>query len=549
MEFFNSNFFNTNWSDIFNDGYFTNGWLNLSNNFTTWLAAQGGGFHFDSSDYEGWPLPPTPTNTVNTNYGEYTNFWLLVTNNSTNAYVSCVNTLSNLTYEVLTNRNLASTNWGIWRTFLASNSIMPMPSISLSSNAMFFQGRLVWSTGTNGLPDWWQMLYFDQLGVDPNGNPAGDGINNLNKYLIGLNPNIAYVSPLIVRPPGGDYVSMPAISVISLAGSAIKYTTNGSIPSSTNGMSISSGVPLTNLPNGSFTLKAWESGSTSNVPVSAIYTIVPATPAFSIPSGLYAIGTTVQISCTTTNATVYYTTNGVDPTTNSAQILATNIITHTTNQTIKAMGWLGTNASPVVSAVYIVAGPPPNDNFSNATILSGVSGTFYGTTLASTIEPFEETDLNRYFYDAASSGDSVWYKWVAAHKRQTSFLIFPSAGTSTTSFLTSVYFPSNDGPNLTNLVPADFYWNGQDSFTLVATQSIAYYISLSDYHSLGPFDIAWQYVGDEADPPIFSPGSGTNVSAELVTVSDNDTNAVLRYTLDGTNPTHQTPLPSCRAAH
>ena len=191
MEFFNSNFFNTNWSDIFNDSYFTNGWLNLSNNFTTWLAAQGGGFSFESSG--GFSLPPDPTNTVNTNYAGITPIsGSTVSNVSTNVNIRMVNTLSNVTYEVLTNKNLSNTNgWGIWRTFLASNSITPMPSISLSSNALFFQGVMVGSTGTNSLPDWWCLEYFGTLNVNPYADPDGDGLCNMDEYVLRTNPTNA----------------------------------------------------------------------------------------------------------------------------------------------------------------------------------------------------------------------------------------------------------------------------------------------------------------------------------------------------------------------
>jgi hypothetical protein len=473
--------------------------------------------------------------TVTTNYLNYTNFWIVVTNSPTNAFVSLESTLSNLTYEILTNSSLTTTNWHVWKTLLASNSITSEPPLTLASNAMFFRGALVWSTGTNGLPDWWQMEYFGQLGVNPNGNPAGDGINNLNKYLMGLNPNIAYISPLIVSPPGGDYISMPAISVISLAGATIKYTTNGSTPSSTNGMAISSGVPLTNLPSGSFTLKAWESGLTSNIPASATYTIIPATPTFSIPGGLYAVGTTLQISCATSNAIVCYTTNGVDPTTNSAQIQATNIITLTTNETIKAMGLLGANASPVASAAYIIEGPPPpppNDNFSNVITLSGSAGEVIGTTLGATLESFETNSPDGYFnYEWGS--DSVWYKWTAPSNGAV-FLNYFVYGVGINVY----YIPSGSSLNPTNLVPvssSDFSGNDNYSSILTATQSVTYYIAITSY-TPGPFNLAWQFVGPTG-APIFGLYPGTYLTSQSVTVSCPDPNAIICYTTNGVNPT------------
>jgi hypothetical protein len=43
-------------------------------------------------------------------------------------------------------------------------------------------------TDGNGLPDTWQMLYFGHLGVDPNADPDGDGLSNLQEYLHHTNP-------------------------------------------------------------------------------------------------------------------------------------------------------------------------------------------------------------------------------------------------------------------------------------------------------------------------------------------------------------------------
>ncbi|MGP8200622.1 MAG: chitobiase/beta-hexosaminidase C-terminal domain-containing protein [Limisphaerales bacterium] len=476
-----------------------------------------------------------PDYTFTSSYLNYTNFWLTITNNSTNAFVSVESTLSNLTYEILTNSSLASTNWGVWHTYLASSSNTPAPPVNLNANVMFFRSALVWSTGTNGLPDWWQMNYFGQLGVNPNGNPAGDGINNLDKYILGLNPNISYASQLIITPPGGNYITTPTVTIFSLNGSSIKYTTNGSIPSATNGITIESGVTIASLPGGSFTLKAWESGLT-NVPASATYTIIPATPTFSILSGLCDYGTTLQINDATANAVVYYTTNGIDPTTNSLQAPMTGIIL-TTNVTIKAAAVLGTNISPVAQAEYIVAltNPPPNDNFSNAAVLSGVAGEFTGTTLNATLE-FFETNNSSEFYWNDQYGNSVWYKWVA-----------PSNGTALficDNFATEFdfYIFTNGSSNPTNLVSvsADQSYFPLVYYTLPVTQNVAYYVSVTAYEE-GPFDASWQYVGP-TPAPIFSPDAGTYQTGQLVTVSDNDTNATIYYTLNGSTPTTNSPI-------
>jgi subtilisin family serine protease len=44
-------------------------------------------------------------------------------------------------------------------------------------------------TDGNGLPDWWEQLYFGHLtGTDPNADPDGDGFNNLQEYIADTNP-------------------------------------------------------------------------------------------------------------------------------------------------------------------------------------------------------------------------------------------------------------------------------------------------------------------------------------------------------------------------
>jgi len=43
-------------------------------------------------------------------------------------------------------------------------------------------------SNVNGLPDAWERTFFGGLGVDPNADPDGDGLSNLEEYLAGTNP-------------------------------------------------------------------------------------------------------------------------------------------------------------------------------------------------------------------------------------------------------------------------------------------------------------------------------------------------------------------------
>lgn len=45
--------------------------------------------------------------------------------------------------------------------------------------------------GGNGIPDWWEYLYFGTRGIDPQASPAGDGLSNLLKYAVGFSPLVS----------------------------------------------------------------------------------------------------------------------------------------------------------------------------------------------------------------------------------------------------------------------------------------------------------------------------------------------------------------------
>ena len=49
----------------------------------------------------------------------------------------------------------------------------------------------VGSGAGNGIPDWWELIYFGTRGVVPTASYANDGISNLMKYAFGLNPLVS----------------------------------------------------------------------------------------------------------------------------------------------------------------------------------------------------------------------------------------------------------------------------------------------------------------------------------------------------------------------
>lgn len=88
-----------------------------------------------------------------------------------------------------------SANWG-WISL--SNSVAYVQTDTIQKGAL----------DVNGLPIAWELQNFGHTGVDPNADPDGDGMNNLQEYLAGTDPNnandnlrITFVSHRVPNPP------------------------------------------------------------------------------------------------------------------------------------------------------------------------------------------------------------------------------------------------------------------------------------------------------------------------------------------------------------
>ena len=89
---------------------------------------------------------------------------------------------------------------------------------------------------------------------------------------------------------------------------------------------------------------------------SATPTPTVATPTFSPNGGTFHRSVTVQISCSTVGATIYYTTNGATPTTSSLVYNGTGVtLSGRGTKTLKALGVeSGYSNSAVATATYSI---------------------------------------------------------------------------------------------------------------------------------------------------------------------------------------------------
>jgi hypothetical protein len=162
--------------------------------------------------------------------------------------------------------------------------------------------------------------------------------------------------------PAGTYSTDQSVAIVcAMPDATIYYTTDGSTPTTvspvyTGPISVA-GIGTT------MTIKAMavKTGLADSPVVTATYTIVAtqtvATPAFVPATGVYSADQSVTIICSTSGATIYFTTDGSPPT--AASAVYTGPITvagNGTNVTIKAMAAKpGLTDSPVASATYTIA--------------------------------------------------------------------------------------------------------------------------------------------------------------------------------------------------
>lgn len=157
----------------------------------------------------------------------------------------------------------------------------------------------------------------------------------------------------VFNPIEGDYIKGETlnIEIKALEGATIYYTTDGTDPDITSSV-YSTAIPVTDTT----TIKAIAVKDDKKSKIAtATYNLKDkmATPTFSVEEGTYTEAQSVTISTTTEGATIYYTIDGTDPTTESNLYSEAISITETT--TLKAIAVKeGYFNSDIATAEYII---------------------------------------------------------------------------------------------------------------------------------------------------------------------------------------------------
>ena len=175
-------------------------------------------------------------------------------------------------------------------------------------------------------------------------------------------------------PAAGTYGAAQTVTITtSTGGASIRYTTNGTTPSSTAGTLYSSAVSIT--ANTTLQAIAYETGLTNSAVASGNYYIQCAAPTFSPGGGAFDSTQTVSISTSTSGASIMYTTNGTTPTSTVGTVYSSPVAISAT-ATLQAIAYeTGMTNSPVSSAVYTINALPTTGMllWLNADAITGVS--------------------------------------------------------------------------------------------------------------------------------------------------------------------------------
>ena len=231
------------------------------------------------------------------------------------------------------------------------------------------------------------------------------------------NPGQLAATPTFTPGPG-MYSSAQSVTIsCTTSGASIHFTTDGTMPT-TSSATYGSAIPI----SVTTTVRAiaTASGYSDSTLASAAYTIGPmpvvATPTFEPVAGTYTSAQSVTISCATSAAAIYYTTDGSTPTT-SSKVYGVAIpvsSTMTVRAIAAASGYTESilaSAAYTISAVPVVATPtfaPAAGAYTSAqtvTISCATSGsTIYYTTDGSS----PTTSSNKYSSPlAVSSSETV----------------------------------------------------------------------------------------------------------------------------------------------
>ncbi len=356
-----------------------------------------------------------------------------------------------------------------------------------------------------------------------------------------------------ISPESGTY-SIPQTITMSTSDSqaTIRYTTDGSTP--TDSSPIYTG-PI--VISDSMTIKAvaTREGMENSYVTTAEYLFRPQVqaPEFDIAGGTYKYAQRVSLSCATPGADIRYTTDGSKPT--QASALYTGPITVSGNMIVKAVAVKpGMADSQIVSASYkthSLIGDVTGDN--TIDFFDWVQIKLYGPgkdfpveddlwagdvngdgvidgTDADLVQQFiNQTPENPYFFPKQKLPVPTFNLTEGTYISTQTVTISCPESEAIIRYTTDGSTPTSSSPIYNGPISVS------ESMTIKAVATIPLFVD-SDVAS------ASYVIIPKVDTPAFSLEGGTYTSIQTITISTATVGAEIRYTTDGSSPTHDSAL-------
>lgn len=182
--------------------------------------------------------------------------------------------------------------------------------------------------------------------------------------------NLGTLTPPVIDPGTGTYVSSQTATLSAEPGATIRYTLDGTTPTAT---SAEYTAPLSIEATKTIKAAAFRLGYVTSTTSTAVYTIKVATPTFTPGAGNYTAGQRTTVATATAGATIHYTITGATPATTDRTIASSPPIV-LGNYTLKAMAVkTGCSNSDVATAAFTISGNVASAVPSAASVSGGAS--------------------------------------------------------------------------------------------------------------------------------------------------------------------------------
>jgi hypothetical protein len=365
------------------------------------------------------------------------------------------------------------------------------------------------------------------------------------------------VTPPTLSVAAGTYqTSQTVVIASSYTGATTRYTTTGEDPIDTDQTVPANGqVAVDRSVN--LCARTWVSGNAPSVVTCRSYTLQLQTPTMTPGAGTYTAAQAVSLSTPTPGAAVRYTTDGSEPTETSP--LASGPVTIDGSRTVKAAAFKdGWSTSATTSAVYELnfgtlatpsISPAPGTFVHGQSItIEGPSGatvryTTDGTTpLEASTEYTGPLTLSSSMTVSARAFRTDWTPSATATAAYQAVVPTPTvsvaSGTYSDEFTVTVatttpnstirYTTSGNDPSESDAtIPANGHLLIDHSTTLRVRAWATNHL---------PSDVRSASYTLQAAAPLMTPSGGGYLSAQTVMIASATPNVVIRYTVDGTEP-------------